>query len=81
MKVELQLFGAFRKYGSEIELDIPDGGSISEVKSELERVLGGNSSQLINISRFATNTAMIEDSYELNDGVNKLAILPPVSGG
>ncbi len=81
MKIKLQLFGAFRKYGSEIELEIAEGGLVFDLRKSLENSLGEDSSRLIKISRFATDKIMLDDDSEINNNMTGLAILPPVSGG
>jgi len=81
MEIKLQLFGAFRKYGSEIILEIPDGGLVADLRTSLEKSLGESSSRLIKISRFATDKTMLDDDSEITSNISVLAILPPVSGG
>jgi molybdopterin converting factor small subunit len=84
MDVKLQLFGVFRNYGDEVELSLPEKGTVKDLREALLEKLDSknarhNISELIAHSRFATDEAILPESAEI-DSLN-LAILPPVSGG
>lgn len=77
MQVVLQLFGAFRDYGNELVLSVPDGASIANVRLATQEQLP-DASALIALSRFASDTALLEETAS---APATLAIIPPVSGG
>lgn len=85
MKIKLQLFGAFRKYSNEIDILLPQGSVIADLRSNLLNVLadkdlGLDKEGLINSSRFANDEAILNEDSLINEH-DTLAILPPVSGG
>ena len=85
MKIKLQLFGAFRQYSNEIELDLDEGCAISDLRKKLldtlkEKKVSFNVEGLIDSSRFSNDEAILEEDSVINKNDN-LAILPPVSGG
>lgn len=85
MKVKLQLFGAFRKYGNEINIDLPLGSIVSDLRPKLLDIISDDdkafdTKSLIDTSRFANDEEVLEESSVINDN-DVLAILPPVSGG
>lgn len=80
MKVTLRLFGAFRNYGtgSELELDLAEGATISDLRLMLAREVGNV--KLADDSAFAVNGAILQGSVKLSHG-SIVAVLPPVCGG
>jgi len=81
MKIKIRLFGAFRKYGNEIDIEIPDGSIVSDMKKLLVEALGDDSRELVYSSRFATDKNMLDDDSEITKNLSEVAIVPPVSGG
>ena len=81
MRIKIRLFGEFRKYGDEIDIEIPDGAIVKDLKSLLVEAIGDESQKLISSSRFATDKIMLDDDSEITDNLSELAIIPPVSGG
>jgi len=79
MKITLQLFGAFRQFGDFLELNLPEKGRVSDVRSALGLKVEARDG-LISSSRFATETEVLNEDALLQDGA-VLAIIPPVSGG
>lgn len=79
MKITLQLFGAFRPFGDQIELTLPAGANVAQIRPALTAEMPQMES-VIHSSRFATETDILPETAPLNDGA-MLAIIPPVSGG
>ena len=79
MEIKLQLFGAFRPFGEELILSLPDGAVVSDIRASLASAIEANQG-LIDSSRFATETEVLSDDATLEDGA-VIAIIPPVAGG
>lgn len=79
MKITLQLFGAFRPFGDQLDLTLPAGANVAQIRPVLTAKLPQMQS-VIESSRFATETAILPENAPLDDGTT-LAIIPPVSGG
>ncbi len=85
MHITLKLFGAFRNYGNEIILSLPEKSTVADVRQVLSNILKGkktnlNVAELIAHSRFSTDTALLEENTLVRENTS-LALLPPVSGG
>ena len=86
MKVRLDLFGAFRTYdpGARLELEVPDGARVADLREALDRHARTHwpsyRPELLKVSAFASETAVMRDAEPLQPGV-PMAVLPPVSGG
>ncbi len=85
MNIIVQCFGAFRPFGQQISLLVPEDATVSSIRRVLAEELkkidhSFNKMELINSSRFATETEILPESTPLKDGMN-IAIIPPVSGG
>ncbi len=80
MIITIQTYGAFRKFGAMIELDIPSGVTIGIIKQKLALRLGSAEQELVRVSVLASATEILADNALYQDG-QKLAILPPVCGG
>lgn len=86
MTLTLKLFGTFRNYGQELDLEVTENDQVSDLRVTLLETLKQQESnqealvKLINTSRFATDKVILEESDSIKD-INELAILPPVSGG
>jgi len=86
-KVKVALFGTFRNYtaANPIELSLPDGANIADVKAALILALEISDNYapieaLVQTSALADDYTILSRDFTLNGDVN-LAILPPVSGG
>ena len=86
MKVELQLFGAFRQYQAAptVVLDVADGASIAALREAVDAYGKAHwpafQPALLARSAFASEARVLRDGEGLPvDG--KMAVLPPVSGG
>lgn len=85
MKITLQCFGAFRPFGENITLSLPEKAVVSDIRAALllrikEKDNSFNKVGLIDSSRFATETDILPENTSLSDGM-RIAIIPPVSGG
>ena len=86
MRVELQLFGAFRQYQTQpmVALELPEGACIADLRDAVD-AYGKTHWQafqpaLLARSACASDTRVLRDGEALPaDG--KMAVLPPVSGG
>jgi sulfur-carrier protein len=86
MKLRITLFGALRDADARgfIELDVPDGSTIANVREALQHYAREHapaiSASLIQRSAFASEDEVLHNHRQIpSNGV--LAILPPVSGG
>lgn len=85
MNITIQCFGAFRPFGEQISFTVTEGALVSDMRlALLDRLKQIDASfdkpQLLESSRFATETEILRESTPLTDGMS-LIILPPVSGG
>ena len=87
VKIEIQLFGAFRKFSSKnpMILHVPAGMNISEIRKkirlELEQLNPGfNQNDLINESALADEEEVLAEDFVVSKETS-LALLPPVCGG
>lgn len=85
MNITIQCFGAFRPFGEQISLQIPKGNTVSDMRAALLDRLkqidaSFNKPGLLDSSRFATETEILQESTPLKDGMS-IAVIPPVSGG
>ncbi len=85
MEITIQCFGAFRPFGEYISLRIEEGYTVSDMRKVLLDRLNQidasfNKPGLLDSSRFATETDILQESTPLKDGMS-IAIIPPVSGG
>jgi molybdopterin converting factor small subunit len=79
--MKISFYGAFRKYGDHAILDLPQGGSVAEVKDLLAKHLSGKAeAALIKDSAIACNDTIVDSSCRIQ-ATDSLAILPPVCGG
>ena len=79
MQITIQLFGAFRPYGEQLELTLPDGATVADIRSAILAKID-TPQALLDSSRFATETEVLADNSPLKDG-ETYAIIPPVAGG
>ena len=82
--VSLKLFGAFRQFGpeTEVEMSVPDNARVTDLRAALARHYQGNDNalSLLKASAFATDQAVLDDDDDLPTH-QPLSILPPVCGG
>lgn len=77
--VQIQLFGAFRKFGNGVSLDLPLAApcTVSVLKELLAAHLD---SDLLNESAFGSADEIFRDDAVISPG-RTIALLPPVCGG
>ena len=81
MKITLQLFGAFKEFGENLELILADNAMVSDIRMALNQKLSEhNKDSLITSFRFATETEILSEDTALKDGAT-ITIIPPVAGG
>lgn len=80
IKITIKLFGAFRKYGQALDLVLPAGSSVQDVKVLLAGKLESNDAALVAESALANDNEILSGTEVFNDDT-ALAILPPVCGG
>jgi molybdopterin synthase sulfur carrier subunit len=90
LRVEVRLFGAFRKYanGSEVSLEVPRGTTVSALRKHLGEALRRGAASfadqpLLDASVLADDEEILDDAQPLGGGGDRifLAVLPPVCGG
>lgn len=81
MMVQVKLFaGARQRLGqSELQIDLPDGATVGQLRQELTRQYGELSDLLPHIV-FAVNQDYANDTSVIPANA-EIAIIPPVSGG
>lgn len=85
MKIIVQLFGAYRPFGEQVEIDLAQGAQVSDIRepffAELQLIdKNFNNKALLDSSRFATKTEILSENAALKNG-DIIAIIPPVAGG
>ncbi len=85
MKITIQLFGHFRKFGDTVLLNLPQGSRIADLEREFMRAIEQRDASFyqnssLRASRFCDDTAILPPDYPLADN-GCLSVLPPVSGG
>ncbi len=86
MKVDVQLYGAFRQCDASghLQLEVPEACTVEVLRQALALHLSqhcpGFHSGLLQHSAFADDTQILNDAQRLSRDAH-IAILPPVSGG
>jgi molybdopterin converting factor small subunit len=85
MKITVQLYGHFRKFGDSIALELPPGSRIRDLEhafmqSITRRDAAFYENSSLRASRFCDHANILPQDYPVSDGGN-FAVLPPVSGG
>ena len=85
MEIKIQCFSAFRPFGEQISLAVTEGTTVSGMRelllAKLKQIDASfDKPGLLDSSRFATETEVLQESTPLKDGMS-IAIIPPVSGG
>lgn len=79
----IQLFGAFRRFGTTVEIAAPGDATAAALKQHLAAILRDtdpNAEALVAVSVLATDREVLDDAAVPPPGA-RLAALPPVSGG
>lgn len=76
--IQMKFFGAFRKFGESLALQVPVGTNVAAIKAELQSKLNGES--LVSDSVLADDSVILRDD-DILEGDAALSILPPVCGG
>lgn len=87
IKIKINLFGAFRKYGNgqEIQLQFSEPLSVHDLKKKLANKLlelhpDFNNLALIEDSVFADDASVLSKEFQLMKSC-EISVLPPVCGG
>ncbi|HEX2597040.1 MAG TPA: MoaD/ThiS family protein [Luteimonas sp.] len=86
MKIDIQLFGAFRDHdpAARVQLDVPDDARVADVRAALDAYGRAHwprfQPALLQRSALASDSAVLRD-HEAVPGGRRMAVLPPVSGG
>jgi molybdopterin converting factor small subunit len=85
MKITVQLFGHFRKFGDSVQLELPPGSRIADLEREFMKTIELRDSAFyknsaLRASRFCDDAAILPLDHRLEDG-GFFSVLPPVSGG
>ena len=85
MKVIVQLFGHFRKFGDRLALELPQGSCVADLEQAFVRAVENRDplfyeNASLRSSRFCDETMILPHDHPVADG-GCFSILPPVSGG
>jgi molybdopterin converting factor small subunit len=85
MKVTVQLYGHFRKFGDCMTLELAAGSRIRDLEQAFAQNITRRDAAFyentgLRASRFCDDNAILPSDHPLTDG-GCFAILPPVSGG
>lgn len=78
--ITLKFFGAFRRQGAGIVLEVPAHSTVAVVKQTLADALHAPEKALVPDAVLADETQVLPDNHAFNTTC-QLAILPPVCGG
>lgn len=76
----VKFFGMFRKFGEQVDIEIPVGSSVVQIKKMITQQLGAEHKDLVDSSVLANATDILTDAYTFQE-TQSLSILPPVCGG
>jgi molybdopterin converting factor subunit 1 len=81
MRARVQLFAVARQRAGRpfVEVDLPDGATVADLKGALRETVPGLAPVLPS-ARFAVNAEYADDATPIPPGA-ELALIPPVSGG
>lgn len=86
-KVQVRLFGAFRKLGNgrELEIAVPANATVKDLRAALRNVITTELNRpaeapLVDESAIASDQSILAEDEVIPSGA-RLAILPPVCGG
>lgn len=80
MQVTILFYGAFRRFGTSVNLETQERTSISELRPLLVQKIGKENEALVYDSVFANDTDILADGSVISSAC-ALSILPPVCGG
>lgn len=80
LAITVRFFGAFREYGRSIDLSLPAGSTVCDVRQALGDALSLSDPALVYDSVFSDDQVILDDGAVLSDNA-LLSILPPVCGG
>ena len=89
MNVKIELFGAARDFSKQniLELNVDNNSSLKDIRAEMIEYIkknfnnNNNYIKIINSSAFSSNeNIIISDNYKIKNN-EKIAIIPPISGG
>lgn len=78
--INIKFFGSFRKFGSNIDIIVPEGSSVITVKEALAVALNSKDTFIVEASVLANDNEVLQDDAVFNADT-QLSILPPVCGG
>jgi molybdopterin converting factor small subunit len=85
MKVTVQLYGHFRKFGELVLLELPPGSRVRDLEHAFVQSITARDPAFyqnagLRASRFCDDRAILAADHPLTEG-GCFSILPPVSGG
>ena len=89
MNIKIELFGAARDFSKQniLELNVDNNSSLKDIRAEMIEYIkknfnnNNNYIKIINSSAFSSNeNIIISDNYKIKNN-EKIAIIPPISGG
>jgi molybdopterin converting factor subunit 1 len=81
MRVPVRLFAVARQRAGRpvVELDLPDGATVADLKAALAEAVP-ELAAILAAARFAVDSEYADDASPIRPGA-ELALIPPVSGG
>lgn len=80
LSVKIRFFGAMRRYGDALDLELPADSTVADLRRELITLIGDDAAALVNHCAVASDSRLLHQQEALA-GQDDLALLPPVSGG
>lgn len=78
--IRVQFYGALRRYGDELALEITPETTASDLCHQVSTILGEESTELLQRCAVANDNRVLLRNERLDNEAD-LALLPPVSGG
>ncbi len=80
ISIKLVFYGAFKKLGNDLTLQIPKESSIKDLKDLLAKTSLKEDTSLLESSALSNNEEILQDSYIIKAD-ETISLLPPVCGG
>ncbi len=86
IQITLQLFGAYRTLGEQLNITLPENSVVADIRTAVAAVIRKRNhdikhwEQLLSVTHFATESELLQDNSPVPNNTN-IAIIPPVAGG
>jgi molybdopterin converting factor small subunit len=78
--VRVKLFGTFRSYGEYLDFTLQESSCVKDLKQAMKDKVEEKDFPILESSAFSDDKQILQED-SLLDGLNEVAILPPISGG